>query len=168
MIGHRVVALFSGPLAWRSLAVLAVGVAAVVQASMPLRLPAAGPMIGAPRTGLTDAGPAPRMVTVYPAIAEHPLFSPSRKPYAPPPAPAPAVVAASSLLRDYQLLGTVVAGSSGVALLKPPDRSDTIRAIPGQTIAGWTLRTITPDALQFVNGPASFTLRFPHPRWPHP
>ena len=104
----------------------------------------------------------------YPAIAAHPLFSPTREPYVAPPPPPPAAAAADSPLHDYRLLGTVVEGDTRIALLKPPDNRKTIRAVPGQIIDGWTLREITPDTLEFANGAERFSLHFPRPRWPHP
>ncbi|MGH6680751.1 MAG: hypothetical protein ACREDL_17895, partial [Bradyrhizobium sp.] len=149
------------------LVVLAAGGAAAAQLTMPPRLPLSGPSAAASPAAFRRAGPPPRLATLYPAIGEHPLFSPTRQPYVPPKAPAPAAVAEHSALRDYQLLGTVVEGVTSVAILKPPGSRETIRAIPGQTIAGWKLREITPDALEFENGAARLALHFPRPRWPH-
>jgi hypothetical protein len=164
---RQVAALAAAPLAWRSLAVLAAAVAAATQLGIPTRLPATLPLAPAERDFPMGSEPAFRPRTDFPEIARHPLFTPTRKRYLPPPAPAPAAVAANSPLHDYQLLGTVVDGGAGVALLKPPDSRETIRAIPGQSIAGWTLRKITRDTLQFTKGSASFALSFPRPRWPH-
>jgi hypothetical protein len=167
MTARRLAALAAGPIAWRNLAVLAALLAAAVQLAMPMRLPDAGPAAASAGAAALPAPPPPRRAAGYPAIAEHPLFSPTRKPYVPPPAPAPAATAAATALHDYLLLGVVVEGNTGIALLKPPGGDDTIRAVPGQTIAGWKLREITPDTLEFENGAARFALRFPHPRWPH-
>lgn len=167
MIPRRVIALATGPLAWRSIAVLAAASAAAAQLTIPAQLPGFDPIGAAHPAATLLARQAPSPDILYPAIAEHPLFSPTRRPYVPPPAPAPAAVAASSALRDYQLLGTVVKGDTAIALLRPPASHETIRAVPGQSIAGWKLRRITPDALQFENGTASFALHFPRPRWPH-
>ena len=168
MTPHRLAEFCAGPLAWRGLAVLVAGLAAAALLAMPARLPvrqpAAAPAPAAPSAAAVPQQPA----ASYPAIAAHPLFSPTREPYIPPPAPAPANAAADSPLHDYRLLGTVVEGNTRIALLKPPDNRKTIRAVPGQIIAGWTLREITPDTLEFANGAERFALHFPHPRWPHP
>jgi hypothetical protein len=160
--------LANGPLAWRGFAVAAIAMAAVAQLAMPVRLPAADPINATPAAGVRRAAPPPHPAGLYSAIAEHPLFSPSRQPYVPPKASAPAAVAEHSVLRDYQLLGIVVEGDTRIALLKPPDGHQTIHAVPGQTIAGWKLRQITPQLVEFENGTASLALHFSTPRWPHP
>lgn len=168
MTARRFAALAEGPLAWRGLAILAAALAAVAQLALPIRLPvpeAAG--AAAPAAALPAASRSPTAAS-YPAIAEHPLFSPSREPYIPPPPPAPSAAAQASALHDYRLLGTVVEGNTRVALLKPPDNRKTIRAVPGQVVAGWTLSEITPDTLEFANGAERFALHFSRPRWPHP
>ncbi len=168
MTSRRAIALATGPLGWRSLAVLAAAIAVVAQLAMPVRLPAPDPLAATqPAASLRARPAAARPATRYPAIAEHPLFSPTRQPYVPPKAP-PVTVAARAPLRDYLLLGTVVEGNTRIALIKPPGRHGTIRAVPGQTIAGWKLREIMPDALEFENGAARFALHFSNPRWPHP
>jgi hypothetical protein len=159
--------LAAGPLAWRSLAVIAGATAAAALLTTPLRLPLSGPISAASSAAPRPADAPPRQAVLYPAIAAHPLFSPTREPYVPPKVPAPATVAEQSALHEYLLLGTVVEGVTSVAILKPPGSREAIRAVPGQTIAGWKLRRITPDALQFENGAARFALHFPSPRWPH-
>lgn len=168
MTGRRLGEFCTGPLAWRGLAVLAAGLAAAALLATPVRLPVREPA-AAPAPAASSVAPAPRQPAAsYRAIAAHPLFSPTREPYVPPPAPAPANAAADSPLHDYRLLGTVVEGNTRIALLKPPSGGKTIRAVPGQIVAGWTLREITPDTLEFANGAERFALHFPHPRWPHP
>jgi len=158
----------NGPLAWRVLFVLAAAGAAAAQLALPLRLPVSGPVSAAPSVAPLPVAKAERPAALYPAIAAHPLFSPSRRPYVPPPPPPSPATAESSPLHDYLLLGTVVEGNTRIALLRSPGSHATIRAVPGQTIAGWKLREITPDAVEFENGEERFALRFTYPRWPHP
>ena len=167
MIAQRALALSAGPLVWRSLAVLASAIAVAAQLAMPVQLPVPELFVTPQPDTARHAGLPPRPATLYPAIAEHPLFSPTRKPYVAPHPPTPAAVAEGSTLRDYLLLGTVIAGNTRIALLKQPGNHQTIRATPGETIAGWKLREITPDALQFEDAAARFTLHLPNPRWPH-
>lgn len=167
MIRRQAVALVTGPIAWRGAAVLAALAIVVVQLTMPVRVPVSDAVAATAPVAALPVANALAPALLYPAIAEHPLFSPTREPYVPPKAPAPATVVEHSALRDYLLLGTVVEGNTRVAILKPPGGHEAIRAIPGQTIAGWKLREITPDALNFENGAARFALHFPSPRWPH-
>jgi hypothetical protein len=165
---HRLVEFCTGPLAWRGLVVLAAALTAAALLAMPVRLPVRQPATASAPAAPSAAAAPPQPAASYPAIAAHPLFSPTREPYVAPPAPPPAAAAETSALHDYRLLGTVVEGNTRIALLKPPDNRKTIRAVPGQIIAGWTLREITPDTLEFANGAERFALHFPRPRWPHP
>ncbi len=158
------------PIVWRGGLVLAAAAAVIIELATPVRLPPMPRHEAAPPRA-EPAAPAPQsgpIIATYQAIAQHPLFSPTRTPYTPPkPAPS-AATAESSPLRNYLLLGTIIEGGTQVALLKAPGNGSPIRAVPGAVIAGWRLREITPDTARFENGSARFTLQFPHPRWPHP
>lgn len=168
MIRRQTVGLVTGTVAWRGIAVLAAVIVVFAQLTLPVRVPVSDPIAAIARPVASwPVGDVRRPALLYPAIAEHPLFSPTREAYVAPKAPVPTTAAEHSALRDYLLLGTVVEGDTGIAILKPPSGHETIRAMPGQTIAGWKLREITPDGLKFENGAAKFALHFPTPRWPH-
>ena len=112
------------------------------------------------------------MTPAYPAIAEHPLFYPTRQPWVPPPPkpapPAPQAQAptAPHPLQKYQLVGIVISEGMRTALLKPTDGSKTVVISEGQDLNGWTLREISRDALHFESAGATYDLKFPTPRWP--
>jgi hypothetical protein len=96
----------------------------------------------------------------YPAIAAHPLFYPTRRPWSPPPPPAtppPAIVAAPSPLTGYTLLGVVVSGSMRNAFVKA-QANKVVTLSEGQEIEGWTLKEITPERLFFTAGDATYEM----------
>lgn len=97
----------------------------------------------------------------YPAIAEHPLFYPTRKPWTPPPAPPPepppVVVAAPSPLTNYFLVGVVVSDSMRSALVRA-QANKILTLSEGQEIEGWTLKEITPERLFFTAGAATYEM----------
>ena len=170
MILHRIPLFASGPLAWRSLLLLAAGIAAAAQLLLPSTMPTYQPAPAALALPSPQTGDRPPPNTDYRAIAEHPLFYPTRQPYVSPKPPEPAVDSAPKLsaLSDYALIGIVVSKGIRIALLKPMFGGKTVMATEGQTVNGWTLREISADQLHFSDGAASFDLRFTNPRWPHP
>ncbi|WP_048863293.1 hypothetical protein, partial [Acidisphaera rubrifaciens] len=102
--------------------------------------------------------------TAYPAIAEHPLFYPSRTPWTPPPPPPPAPAApARSPLTDYVLVGVIVSGQARSALIRPPGTAKIIRLAEGQDLAGWKLEEITRNQLRFAAGGSTYDMTFPRP-----
>ncbi len=167
MIPHRVGAVTGWSIAWRGVVVIALAAAAAAQLVLPVRLPEADPIAAAAAVEPRRAAPLSPPAALYPAIAEHPLFSPTRMPFVAPKVAPLAAAGGHSPLDDYVLLGTVVEGDTRIALLKPPDGHQAIRAVTGQIIAGWKLSAITPQAVQFENGTARLALHFSTPRWPH-
>lgn len=106
------------------------------------------------------AGPAS-----YSAIAEHPLFYPSRAPWRPPPPPAapPAKSTALAPLTNYALVGVIVSGDTGSALIKPRGGKKTIFLGVGQELDGWMLKEITRDRLHFAAGNATYDMNVAKP-----
>lgn len=120
----------------------------------PVSVPTAVRQAAAPAIKL----PAPRTVE-YPAIAEHPLFYPTRRPWVPPPLPEqpPPVAAAPSPLTDYSLIGVVASDSMRTALVRA--RANKVLTLSeGQEIDGWTLKEITPERLYFTAGEATYEM----------
>jgi hypothetical protein len=157
-----------GGLAWR-FALLALGAAALFMAltAVPGRSDSgarvAGPA-GAPAAGPGSDTAAPAGPASYAAIAEHPLFYPSRTPWAPPPPPPPKPVStAPSPLTNYALIGVIVSGETRTALIRPPGANKTITIAEGQNLGGWTLQEITRTRLRFAAGDASYEMNFPKP-----
>jgi hypothetical protein len=153
-----------GPLAWRSVLVLVLAAGAFAQLLLPRNLPLPAPPVPAVLATPEGGGEtSPR--TVYAAIAEHPLFDPTRRPYVAPKAPEPATTSERAVLRNYTLLGVVIGDGTRIAILKPPANGKTLTATEGQAIDGWTLRRITPRRVRFENGVTHYDMRFTGLPW---
>lgn len=173
MILWRAIAFVTAPLSWRSAVVLAAGLAAAAQLVAPTEPTVSGPPPIAPAAApsLTNR-PVVRGLPNYPDIAGHPLFYPTRQPWAPPavpvssgpPAPAPKELPP---LQNYQLSGVVISAERRIAVLKAKDGGKTVMIAEGQDLDGWKLRRITRDAAHFTAGGSVYDLKFPSPRWPH-
>jgi hypothetical protein len=154
-------------LAWRvAMALVAAGALFVAATIPPIR---STPGIGASGAGIASGAPAMNQDTgphntSFPAIAEHPLFYPSRTPWSPPPPPKPPVVAkAPSPLTKYALVGVVVSGETRSAIIRPSGAAKNITLAEGQGLDGWTLQEITSTSLRFAAGTASYEMTFPKP-----
>jgi hypothetical protein len=171
MNGQRAIAFLTEPLGWRSTVVLLAVLTAVWQLAMPTQLPVSASAPNPPAAAPAAADPVAR-VSAYPAIAENPLFYPTRQPWVPPPPkaapPAPQAPAPTAIhpLQKYQLVGVVISESTRTALLKPSDGGKTIAVFEGQQLNGWTLREISRDAAHFESGGETYDIKFPTPRWP--
>jgi type II secretory pathway component PulC len=102
--------------------------------------------------------------TAFAAIAQRPLFLPSRRPEpeAPPP-PAvverPAQPAAPPAL-SATLVGVLISPTGRAAIVRLADgKSATIPE--GETLQGWTLKQVSPDGVLFLSGSTSIDLAFP-------
>lgn len=165
MIVGRGLTLLAAPLVWRSaLVLLAAGVAIrelaapsvpAISGASPLAASRAASMPAA-----TGGGPA----IAYPAIAQHPLFSPTRRPWLPPPTPAARAAAAPAPPASFTVIGTVIGDGVRRAIVRPPNGDKTIVLAEGQILQGWTLRRIGHERLRFENDGATYELRFPPPR----
>jgi hypothetical protein len=149
---------------------MSAGIVAAAQLVLPSTMSIYRPAPASPALSSPQPGDQRLPNPIYPAIAEHPLFYPTRMPYVRPKTPEPAAAGVPTLLplHDYTLIGIVVSQGVRMALLRPNAGGKTVFATEGQAIDGWTLREIRPDRLHFANGAASLDLRFASPRWPHP
>jgi general secretion pathway protein N len=107
---------------------------------------------------------------VLTATRERPLFSPSRRPPAPPvvaaPAPPPRPVAVAKPEPDHPLLtivGTVVSESDGIGLFVDQATNEVIRLHTGQDHDGWVLRSVEGREARFEKKDLSSTLALPAP-----
>lgn len=165
MIVARGLALLGAPLASRLALVLLAAILAVRELGAP-SAPAvsATPPPAASRAAPMHAATTSRAGIVYPGIAQHPLFSPTRRPWLPPPTPAAREAAAPSPPASFTVIGTVISGGVRRAIVRPPNGDKTIVLAEGQTLQGWTLRRIGRERLRFENDGATYELRFPPPR----
>jgi hypothetical protein len=133
---------------------------------LPARQPTA--RIAGPATGPAGHSLAPH-TPASDAIAQHPLFHPTREPWAPPPPPPAQPLREINVpppppvqpLRNYVLAGVVLSGPSRNALVHVINTNRTIVLLEGQSLEGWTLRGINRDGLHFEAGDARFDLVFP-------
>lgn len=122
------------------------------------RAPTGNPLWGIPLRVLT-------------ATRERPLFSPSRRPPAPPVVAAPApptrsFVAAKPPEPDHPLLtivGTVVSASDGIGLFIDQATNEVIRVHTGQSHDGWVLRSVHGREASFEKHERTSTLTLPAP-----
>ena len=172
MNAQRALAFLTEPLGWRSTVVLLAVLTAVWQLAMPVELPVSALPPSPPVSARAAADLAAAVVPGYPAIAEHPLFYPTRQPWAAPAPkatpPVPAAPAPTTVhpLQKYQLVGVVISGGARTALLKSSAAGKTVVISEGQDLDGWTLREISRETLHFESGGASYDVKFPTPRWP--
>jgi hypothetical protein len=162
---QRAVAAFTAPLSWRTVLVLMAVLAVAGEWIMPRELaeymPAPAGASNAPPAGSPAAA---RAAGTYPAIAEHPLFYPTRQPWAPPPAAetkAPSPQATPVPLANYTLAGVVITSANRVALLKSSSTTKTVTLTEGRDLEGWTLREISRERLRFESGGTTYDMRFP-------
>lgn len=154
--------------AWRFAIVLAAAAALFVAATVsPMKTTRGGTTTNAvPSTSPDQTADVPALhsPTSFAAIAERPLFYPSRMPWAPPAPPEPPPVStAPSPLTNYALVGVVVSGETRSALIRPPGATKAITLAEGQELGGWTLQEITRTRLRFAAGDASYDMTFPKP-----
>lgn len=166
---RAVAALASPASAWRLALVLAAGAALAAEVSGSGDAPLRGdpPVVAQ----IPDAAPAVASVrSDHPAVAERPLFHPSRRPWMPPAAPPPDAAVAPvpppmplPPPSGYTLVGVVVSGPTRSALLRAPGGGGAINVVEGQALDGWILREISPECLRFEAQGAEHDLRFPPP-----
>jgi hypothetical protein len=134
----------------------------------PRQAAESAPAQGSPADAALSSSPsAPASPRTYAAIAEHPLFFPSRQPWTPPPAiepKPPPLKAGSSPLANYTLVGVAITNANRVALLKSSTTAKTITLTEGRELDGWTLREINRERLRFESGGATHEIRFPAPK----
>jgi hypothetical protein len=163
---RRAIAGATTPLAWRAVLALVAAITVAGAWIAPRELaqyaPALGTAINVPVEGGPTAAPS---AGTYPAIAEHPLFYPTRRPWAAPPPPAVAPVTAQTgptPLANYTLGGVVITDAIRVALLKSSNTAKTIALTEGRELDGWTLREIGRERLRFESGSGTtYDMSFP-------
>lgn len=161
---HQAVALARAPLTWRSVLVLMAATAVAGEWIAPQRLavyaPAQSVAIDVPRSSSPAAVPP---AATYPAIAEHPLFYPTRQPWTPPAVEtkAPPTQTGPVPLANYVLVGVVITNANRAALVKSSTNAKTVTLTEGRELKGWTLREITRERLRFESGGAAWDMGFP-------
>jgi general secretion pathway protein N len=95
--------------------------------------------------------------SAFSEIVARPLFSPSRRP--PSAQPESKVVANDTKSETFDLIGVIISADSRMALLRTQDTSEVVRAIEGQSVGGWEVRTINPTQVVLERGSDSEVLK---------
>lgn len=90
-----------------------------------------------------------RKAQMFQQITQMPLFWPSRKP-APIKSENSVVEVLPDPLKDAQLLGTFVSGSSSGAILRVGKKKEIIRMIVGESYKGMSLTSVSPVSVEFT------------------
>ena len=122
----------------------------------------------------SEVGPL-KPVEAYAAIAERPLFQPSRRPAVPPPPPAPLPVRAAAaaplpppppppppapVLAPMTLLAVIISADKREAVLGlSGGKSSTLAE--GEALDGWTLTKVLPDRVVFRIAETEREVAFP-------
>jgi hypothetical protein len=114
---------------------------------------AVGPLEWSPKLSTTSAAaPHLRPAENYASTLAHPVFFKSRQPFvAPPPAPAPVVKPPAppvSTDPGMALAGVMIAGGRRKAYLVNKADSSGTWASEGESLSGWTIRSIEPTAVK--------------------
>ena len=88
------------------------------------------------------------MIGNYAEVVSRPLFTPTRRPPVPRPAPKPRQVVAPALVPpkietgQFMLIGVIVDGDKKVALMRQLNRGDIVRATRGEQLDAWKVTEI--------------------------
>jgi general secretion pathway protein N len=145
-----------GPLT--KLSVILAGVVVLELAIGPLSTPTSQ-QVGAPVANSTvvasSAPPSEETpLSAFAEIAARPLFSQSRRPH-PPGADKGAVPVEAQDAASLRLIGVITWPDGRVALLRSGDVTEVLRAVEGQTVGGWEVRSIRPTNVVLARGTQS-------------
>jgi len=112
---------------------------------------------------------ASRLPQDYVALRERPLFSPDRRPPAPPPVEAPPPAAEPpppepvpvAEAPDWELIGVVRSQRVNSALFRAPGEPASFSLRQGESRDGWTLAEVNRFEVSLENGGGRAKLRFP-------
>jgi general secretion pathway protein N len=110
-------------------------------------------------------------VSMLNATQERPLFAPSRRPppppavaeAAPPPPPPTPPLPAEPEKPQFTLVGTVTGEPQGIAVVRDQTTSALVRVRAGETISGWSLRSVDSRAMTVEKDRQVVTLTLPAP-----
>jgi hypothetical protein len=107
--------------------------------------------------------PSRTLASNFDAIARRPLFAQTRKPSPPPeaaPQPVPAKPEVPTIPLAATLIGIVMSPDLRSAVLRMPNGKN-ITVAEGDSVDGWKLSEVLPDAARFKNVAATVELSFP-------
>jgi hypothetical protein len=112
--------------------------------------------------------PTQKLASGFEAIVKRPLFSQTRRP-SPPPEPAPPPISASqeppAAPLAATLIGIVISPDMRSAVLRMADGKN-VAVAEGDSVDGWKLSEVMPDAARFKHVATTIELSFPVPQPP--
>jgi general secretion pathway protein N len=148
-------ALLTGILAWEMLAGLPF---------LTPEAPAPSTDVKKPAVIASEAPPEKPAISTFAEVVNRPLFTPSRRPTPP---KADTNVAAPKA-ETFDLIGVIISPGSRMALLRTLATSEVMRAVEGQNVGGWEVRSIKPTQVVLQRGGDSEVLKITDAVIPQP
>jgi type II secretory pathway component PulC len=112
--------------------------------------------------------PPRRATSDFEAIVKRPLFSETRRPSSPPepaPTPIPSKQEAPAVPLAATLIGIVISPDTRTAVLRMGDGKN-VTVAEGESVDGWKLSQVMPEAVRFQHVATTIELSFPIPQPP--
>jgi hypothetical protein len=109
-----------------------------------------------PVDSLSDAPLQKPAISTFAEIVERPLFTQSRRPA---PKKDTKVAEAAVKPETFELIGVIISPAGRMALLRTLATSEIVRAVEGQNVGGWEVRTIKPTQIVLQQGDDSQVLK---------
>jgi len=109
-----------------------------------------------PVDSLSDTPLQKPAISTFAEIVERPLFTQSRRPA---PKKDTKVAEAAVKPETFELIGVIISPAGRMALLRTLATSEIVRAVEGQTVGGWEVRTIKPTQIVLQQGDDSQVLK---------
>ena len=109
-----------------------------------------------PVESLSDTPLQNPAISTFAEIVERPLFTQSRRPA---PKKDTKVAEAAVKPETFELIGVIISPAGRMALLRTLATSEIVRAVEGQNVGGWEVRTIKPTQVVLQQGDDSEVLK---------
>jgi hypothetical protein len=109
-----------------------------------------------PVDSLSDTPLQKPAISTFAEIVERPLFTQSRRPA---PKKDTKVAEAAVKPETFELIGVIISPAGRMALLRTLATSEIVRAVEGQNVGGWEVRTIKPTQIVLQQGDDSQVLK---------
>jgi len=109
-----------------------------------------------PVDSLSDRPLQKPAISTFAEIVERPLFTQSRRPA---PKKDTKVAEAAVKPETFELIGVIISPAGRMALLRALATSEIVRAVEGQNVGGWEVRTIKPTQIVLQQGDDSQVLK---------
>jgi len=123
---------------------------------MPERPPASSARAEKPVESLSNTPLQNPAISTFAEIVERSLFIQSRRPA---PKKDTKVAEAAAKPETFELIGVIISPAGHMALLRTLATSEIVRAVEGQTVGGWEVRTINPTEIILQQGDDSQALK---------